>query len=71
MYGVVLRAHSVRGESHIQHNANGEVATLQTVTAEFEMKKQSTRVLTLRSIVHLGAITPEACRGVVVSRANA
>ena len=25
---VVLRAHSVRGESHIQSNANGEVATV-------------------------------------------
>jgi len=25
--GVVLRAHSVRGESHIQRSANGEVAT--------------------------------------------
>ena len=25
--GVVLRAHAVRGESHIQRNANGEVAT--------------------------------------------
>jgi len=26
--GVALRAHSVRGESHIQCNANGEVATI-------------------------------------------
>jgi len=26
--GVVLRAHPVRGGSHIQRNANGEVATL-------------------------------------------
>jgi len=25
--GVVLRAHPVRGESHIQPNANGEVVT--------------------------------------------
>jgi len=25
--GVALRAHPVRGESHIQCNANGEVAT--------------------------------------------
>jgi len=25
--GVVLRPHPVRGESHIQRNANGEVAT--------------------------------------------
>jgi len=25
---VVLRAHPVRGESHIQRNANGEVATV-------------------------------------------
>jgi len=25
--GVVLRAHPVRGDTHIQRNANGEVAT--------------------------------------------
>jgi len=25
---VILRAHPIHGESHIQHNANGEVATL-------------------------------------------
>jgi len=29
--GVNLRAHPVRGESHIQRNATGEVATLHTV----------------------------------------
>jgi len=28
MYGVVLHAHLVRGESHNQRNATGEVATL-------------------------------------------
>jgi len=28
MYGVFLHAHSVRGESHIQRNASGEVATV-------------------------------------------
>jgi len=27
MYGVVLQAHPVRGESHIQRNITGEVAT--------------------------------------------
>jgi len=26
--GVILRAHPVRGELHIQRNANGEVATV-------------------------------------------
>jgi len=26
--GVILRAHPVRGESHIQHNANEEVAAV-------------------------------------------
>jgi len=30
MYGVVLHAHPVRGESHNQHNTTGEVATLQS-----------------------------------------
>jgi len=28
MYGVVLHAHLVRGESHNQRNTTGEVATL-------------------------------------------
>jgi len=28
MYGVVLHAHPVRGESHNQRNTTGEVATL-------------------------------------------
>jgi len=28
MYGVVLHAHPVRGESHNQHNTAGEVATV-------------------------------------------
>jgi len=28
MYGVVLHAHSVRGESHNQRNTTGEVATV-------------------------------------------
>jgi len=28
MYGVVLHAHSVRGESHNQRNTTGEVATI-------------------------------------------
>jgi len=28
MYGVVLHAHPVRGESHIQRNATREVATI-------------------------------------------
>jgi len=27
--GVIFRAHPVRGESHIQRNANGEVAAQQ------------------------------------------
>jgi len=31
IYIVVLRAHPLRGESHIQHNANGEVATAATI----------------------------------------
>ena len=28
MYVIVLRAHPVRGEPHIQRNATGEVATV-------------------------------------------
>ena len=30
MYGVVLHAHPVRGESHNQRNTTGEVATIYT-----------------------------------------
>jgi len=33
--GVILRAHPVRGESHIQHNANREVATERTTNSLF------------------------------------
>jgi len=29
MYGVVLHAHAVRGESHNQRNTTGEVATME------------------------------------------
>ena len=31
--GLVLRAHPVRGESHIQRNASGEVATVHTIVS--------------------------------------
>jgi len=34
--GVVLRAHRVRGESHIQRNASGEVATVATQGPRFK-----------------------------------
>jgi len=34
IYGVVLRAHSVRGEPRIQRNASGEVATVSWFSAE-------------------------------------
>ena len=30
MYGVVLHAHPVRGESHIQRNTTADVATIAT-----------------------------------------
>jgi len=33
IYIIVLRAHPVRGESHIQRNATGEVATLPLANA--------------------------------------
>jgi len=32
MYGVVLNAHPVRGESHNQRNTTGEVATVVEIT---------------------------------------
>jgi len=36
--GVILRAHPVRGESHIQYNANREVATVPGGTHDFGKK---------------------------------
>jgi len=35
---VVLGAHSIHGESHIQHNANGEVATLHCDTCMLQLQ---------------------------------
>jgi len=32
--GVILRAHPVRGESHIQRNDNGEVATVHSESGQ-------------------------------------
>ena len=45
IYGVVLRAHSVRGESHIQHNATGDVATLVNIktTRQLYVTLETTR----------------------------
>jgi len=39
IYGVVLRAHPVRGETHIQRNADGEVATVLRGVPLFERYK--------------------------------
>jgi len=33
--GVVLRAHPFHGESHIQRNANGDVATIRTLQSAY------------------------------------
>jgi len=42
--GVVLRAHPVRGESHIQRSANGEVATTVFATLSLQgTKRQSSK----------------------------
>jgi len=41
MYGVVLHAHPVRGESHNQRNTTGEVATIQTRFSEKSMRDKS------------------------------
>jgi len=39
--GVVLRAHPIRGESHTQRNANGEVATIVRINAVSSFVKLS------------------------------
>ena len=41
LYGVVLHAHLVRGESHNQRNTTGEVATLQSLKIIIWYKKLS------------------------------
>jgi len=41
--GIVLRAHPVRGESHVQRNVNGEVATLDVQYTLHTTKKRSKR----------------------------
>jgi len=40
--GVFLRAHPVRGESHIQRKANGEVATSCIITTNIQKTLEST-----------------------------
>jgi len=39
MYGVVLHAHAIRGESHNQRNTTGEVATVHYVFGDESVKK--------------------------------
>ena len=39
--GIILRAHPVRGESHIQRNANWEVATLSLTSSHSEYRTRS------------------------------
>jgi len=39
--GVILRAHPVRGESHIQRTANREVATAGSVSTKCQNKKHT------------------------------
>jgi len=43
MYGVVLHAHPVRGESHIQRNTTEEVATQPTKTSLYKFQQRLTK----------------------------
>jgi len=72
IYGVVLRAHSVRGESRIQRNTNREVATLPRLQTCLMPEKQlffrfqfdgSTAVcyLTRRCLRNIWNILPLSC----------
>jgi len=40
MYGVVLHAHPVRGESHNQRNTTGEVATLDVAHSQADVETE-------------------------------
>jgi len=53
--GVVLRAHAVRGESHIQRNASGEVATMETI---FHERKPMDAVWAKKSSVQMSRSDP-------------
>jgi len=49
--GVVLRAHSVRGEPRIQRNASGEVATLPLQQGQGHPLKNTTDMVAFRKSV--------------------
>ena len=55
--GVILRAHPGRGESHVQRNTNGEVATVQSYGGQMETALQHTAQSTDRNRVGTRAPT--------------
>jgi len=50
MYGVVLHAHPVRGESHNQRNTTGEVATPPVITSTYKLFDSDRHQLFLSNI---------------------
>ena len=58
MYGVVLHAHPVRGESHNQRNTTGEVATIQRLFSLL----QSTTKITSRLLFSVHFMQKFSCR---------
>ena len=48
MYGVVLHAHPVRGESHNQRNTTGEVATLASLNFMVSLSEYVTTNVTAK-----------------------
>jgi len=55
MYGVVLHAHPVRGESHNKRNTTGEVATI-TMKTQKCGSKSVTGTFRLRNFVNTFAV---------------
>jgi len=52
--GVILHAHPVRGESHIQRNANGEIAT---TFPPFYNEPHQSHVLFMKAVLGMTSIS--------------
>jgi len=57
IYGCILREHPVRGESHIQRNANGEVAAVSASSTALE-GRPSSRLTTKRCVKYIHLCLP-------------
>jgi len=66
MYGVVLHAHPIRGESHNQRNTTGEVATVARFYWSLWTRSQTFAALVLSQSFPNGALVPLGGHGTVL-----